>query len=73
MSLLSLFLSGPANVASVAALCLPLADEVDVVVAGLAAAHVLPLPDIVPGVPHYNAVLRIQSHKAFPLPPDCPS
>merc|ERR1712112_545462 len=57
LSLLSLFLSGPANVAVVAALCLPLADEVDVVVDGLAATHVLPLPDVVPGVPHHNAVL----------------
>jgi len=57
MSLLTLFLSGPANVAVVAALCLPLADEVDVVVARLAAAHVLPLPDVVPGVSHHNAVL----------------
>merc|ERR1740128_1111028 len=57
MLLLSLFLAGPANVVVVAALCLPLADEVDVVVDGLAAGHVLPLPDVVPGVPHHNAVL----------------
>jgi len=57
MLLLSLFLSGPADVAVVAALRLPLADEVDVVVDRLAAAHVLPLPDVLPRVPNHNAVL----------------
>merc|ERR1719339_798875 len=54
---LSLFLSSPADVVAVAALSLPLADEVDVVVDRLAAVHVLPLPDVVPRVPHHNAVL----------------
>jgi len=57
MLLLSLFLAGPADVVVVAALSLPLADEVDVVVDGLAAVHVLPLPDVVPRVSHHNAVL----------------
>merc|ERR1712210_347227 len=57
MLLLSLFLAGPADVVVVAALSLPLADKVDVVVDGLAAVHVLPLPDVVPTVPHHNAVL----------------
>merc|ERR1712037_807867 len=55
--LLSLFLPSPAGVVVVAALSLPLADKVDVVVDGLAAVHVLPLPDVVPTVPHHNAVL----------------
>merc|ERR1719222_1472033 len=57
MLLLSLFLAGPAYVVVVSSLSLPLADEVDVVVDGLAAVHVLPLPDVVPRVPHHNAVL----------------
>merc|ERR1719339_748737 len=54
---LSLFLSGPANVVAVSALSLPLADEVDVVVDRLATVHVLPLPDVLPRVPHHNTVL----------------
>merc|ERR1719402_67609 len=57
MLLLSLFLAGPSDVVVVSALCLPLADEVDVVVDRLAAVHVLPLPDVIPALPHYNAVL----------------
>merc|ERR550519_1728439 len=57
MLLLSLFLAGPADVVVVATLCLPLADEVDVVVDRLAAVHMLPLPDVVPRVSHHNAVL----------------
>merc|ERR1719341_3240822 len=51
--LLSLFLSSPADVVAVSALSLPLADEVDVVVDRLAAVHVLPLPDVLPRVPHH--------------------
>merc|ERR1719339_255061 len=54
---LSLFLSSPADVAAVAALSLPLADEVDVVVDRLAAVDVLPLPHVLPRVPHHNTVL----------------
>jgi len=57
MLLLSLFLAGPSDVVVVSALCLPLADEVDVVVDRLAAVHVLPLPDVLPALPHHNAVL----------------
>merc|ERR1719402_396994 len=57
MLLLSLFLAGPADVVVVSALCLPLADEVDVVVDRLVAVHVLPLPDVLPALPHHNAVL----------------
>merc|ERR550517_308480 len=54
---LSLFLSSPADVVVVAALSLPLADKVDVVVDRLAAVDVLPLPDVLPRVPHHNTVL----------------
>merc|ERR1712212_1268416 len=54
---LSLFLSSPADVVAVAALSLPLADEVDVVVDRLATVHVLPLPHVLPRVPHHNTVL----------------
>jgi len=54
---LSLFLSSPADVVAVAALSLPLADKVDVVVDRLAAVDVLPLPDVLPRVPHHNTVL----------------
>merc|ERR1719370_614208 len=54
---LSLFLSSPADVVAVSALSLPLADEVDVVVDRLATVHVLPLPHVLPRVPHHNTVL----------------
>merc|ERR1719341_2644945 len=54
---LSLFLSSPADVVAVAALSLPLADKVDVVVDRLATVHVLPLPHVLPRVPHHNTVL----------------
>merc|ERR1719339_292377 len=54
---LSLFLSSPADVVAVAALSLPLADKVDVVVDRLAAVDVLPLPNVLPRVPHHNTVL----------------
>jgi len=57
MLLLSLFLSSPSNVVVVSALGFSLADEVDVVADGLAAADVLPLPDVLPRVPKHNTVL----------------
>merc|ERR1719341_773244 len=55
--MMSLFLSSPADVIAVAALSLPLADEVDVVVDRLATVNVLPLPNVLPRVPHHNTVL----------------
>merc|ERR1719312_915904 len=55
--LLSLFLPSPTNVVVVSALGFPLADKVDVVADSLAAADVLPLPDVLPRVPKHNAVL----------------
>ena len=57
--LLSLFLPSPTNVVVVSALGFPLADKVDVVADSLAAADVLPLPDVLPRVPKHNAVLKI--------------
>merc|ERR1719318_160378 len=52
-----LLLASPADVVAVAALCLPLANEVDVVAHRLATRHVLPLAGVVPTVAHHNAVL----------------
>merc|ERR1712013_812619 len=46
-----------ADVVVVAALCLPLANKVDVVAHRLATRHVLPLAGVVPTVAHHNAVL----------------
>merc|ERR1719447_2499800 len=58
LSLLFLFLlASPANVVAVAALCLSLANKVDVVAHRLATRHVLPLAGVVPTVAHHNAVL----------------
>ena len=59
LMLLSLFLPSPTNVVVVSALGFPLADKVDVVADSLAAADVLPLPDVLPRVPKHNAVLKI--------------
>merc|ERR1719462_238941 len=59
--LLSLFLfllASPANVAAVAALCLSLANKVDVVAHRLATRHVLPLAGVVPTVAHHQLCLR---------------
>merc|ERR1719204_2844796 len=44
-------------VVAVAALCLSLANKVDVVAHRLATRHVLPLAGVVPTVAHHNAVL----------------
>lgn len=55
--LFSLLLASPANVVAVAALCLPLANKVDIVAHRLATRHVLPLAGVVPTVAHHNAVL----------------
>merc|ERR1719204_1990255 len=55
--LFSLLLASPANVVAVAALCLSLANKVDVVAHRLATRHVLPLAGVVPTVAHHNAVL----------------
>merc|ERR1711973_136196 len=52
-----LLLASPANVVAVAALCLSLANKVDVVAHRLATRHVLPLAGVVPTVAHHNAVL----------------
>jgi len=52
-----LLLASPADVVAVAALCLPLANKVDVVAHRLATRHVLPLAGVVPTVAHHNAVL----------------
>merc|ERR1719391_1395231 len=57
MLLLSLFLPSPTNVVVVSTLGFPLADKVDVVADSLAAANVLPLPNVLPRVPQHDAVL----------------
>merc|ERR1719462_371247 len=54
--LLLFLLASPANVVAVAALCLSLANKVDVVAHRLATRHVLPLAGVVPTVAHHNAV-----------------
>merc|ERR1719462_1025428 len=48
-----LLLASPADVVAVAALCLSLANKVDVVAHRLATRHVLPLAGVVPTVAHH--------------------